>query len=261
MSYLLYCIYRGPLPAALELPEGIGGQRVFTAHYNGLGSALSTLAEPDSPPDIPMLLSYEMVVESFYRHLTVIPMRYGCQVGCPSEAVVLLRENQDTYGALLDELEGLAEMSIQLLLETPGAATGSNLQPVARTAFPLPGDSGAAYLAAKRQRYLGLDRAGREQHELVKELCDSLDGSFVRHKVEFPSFKRGHLLSLYFLVPRDSVENFRRTALRLPQNQTIKLLLSGPWPPYNFVESLGKAGITCRAPGGSALWSQFHNCP
>ena len=52
MSYLLYCIFRGPLPADLEIPAGVGGQRVFTANYKGFGAVLSKLAEPDSPPDI-----------------------------------------------------------------------------------------------------------------------------------------------------------------------------------------------------------------
>ena len=238
MSYLLYCIFRGPLPAALETPEGVGGQRVFTANHDGLGATLSALAEPEPPPDTSRLLAYERVAESFYRCLTVIPMRYGCQVRCPYEATVLLEENHDTYGALLHELEGLAEMGIQVLLRTPEAATESNPSPLAPTSFPLSCDSGAAYLAAKRQRYLNLDRAGREQRKLVKELCDSLSGSFVRHKVEFPSSRRSRLLSLYFLVPRDSVGGFQRAARRLHRTDSIKLLLSGPWPPYNFVDCL-----------------------
>jgi hypothetical protein len=131
---------------------------VFTANYNGLSAALSKLGEPELPHGISSLRAYEAVVESFYRRLTVIPLRYGCRVGCPYDVINLLRENHDAYDALLREFEGLAE--------------------------------------------------------------------------------RGHLLSLHFLVPRDSVEGFRRAADHLPSNQPFKLLFSGPWPPYNFVDSL-----------------------
>lgn len=238
MSYLLYCIFRGPLPAALEIPDGVGGRSVFTANHNGFGTALSTFADPDSPPDISKLLVYETVVESLYRHLTVIPLRYGCRVGCPYEATVLLRENYAAYGPLLNELEGLGEMGVHVLLDTCGDGTEINAPPVRAESLPLDWDTGAAYLAAKRQRYQGLDRAGLQQRELVEELCDSLYGSFVRHKVEFPSSRRGRLLSLYFLVRRDSVESFRRAARLHHRNESVKLLLSGPWPPYNFVDSL-----------------------
>jgi hypothetical protein len=238
MSCLVYCIFRGRLPAALEIPDGVGGHGVFTANYHGIGAALSELAEPDSPPDISKLLVYETVVESFYRHLTVIPMRYGCRVESPREAIGLLRKNHAAYSALLHQLQGLGEMGVQILLDTAGDGMESNAMPVRARSLPLDWDTGAAYLAAKRQRYLGLDRAGWQQRQLVEELCGSLCGSFVHHKVESPSSSRGRLLSLYFLVPRDSIESFRRAAHLHPAHESVKLLLSGPWPPYNFVDSL-----------------------
>jgi hypothetical protein len=182
---------------------------------------------------------YEAVVESFYRHLTVIPMRYGCRVGGPYEAVILLRENHDAYAALLREFEGLAEMGIQVLLDKPivEAETERPAIPPEWIA-PRSSVSGAAYLNAKKLHYLGAERATMVQHALVENLCDALQGSFVRHKVEFPSSRRSRLLSLYFLVPRDSVESFRRAARHFPANQSVKLLFSGPWPPYNFVDAL-----------------------
>jgi hypothetical protein len=204
-----------------------------------LGAVLSKLAEPDSPPDTSELLVYETVVESFYRHLTVIPMRYGCRVESPYEAIVLLKENHAAYGALLHELEGLAEMGIQVLLDNPRAeAETDRLAVPPEYVPPRSGVSGAAYLDAKKLHYLGTQRATRLQNAFVEKLCDSLYGSFVRHKVELPSSSRGRLLSLYFLVPRDSVEPFRRAARHHHANESHKLLLSGPWPPYNFVDSL-----------------------
>jgi len=203
-----------------------------------LGAVLSKLAEPESPRDTSELLVYGTVVESFYRHLTVIPMRYGCLVESPREAMGLLRKNHDAYGALLHQLEGLGEMGVQVLLDPSEDGTESNAGTVRARSLALEGNTGAAYLAAKRQSYLGLDRAGLQQRQLVEELCDSLCGSFVRHKVELPSSGRGGLLSLYFLVPRDSVESFRRAARQRHANESVKLLLSGPWPPYNFVDSL-----------------------
>ena len=110
MSYLLYCIFREPLPAELEISPGVDGQRVFMVGYQGLGAALSQLAGHDLPHANADLRVYRTVVESISRHLTVIPLRYGCQVESPWEAVGLLRKNHDAYDALLHELEGLGEM-------------------------------------------------------------------------------------------------------------------------------------------------------
>jgi len=136
VSYLLYCIFRGPLPAAFEIPDGVRGCRVFTANYHGLGAALSELAEPDLPPDTSILLACEKVVESFYRHLTVIPMRYACRVGDPYDAVILLRDNHDAYSALLHELEGLAEVGIQVLTDKPSAGAETDRPAILPGCFP-----------------------------------------------------------------------------------------------------------------------------
>jgi hypothetical protein len=205
---------------------------------NGLSAGLSERGESDLVPDISQILAYEAVVEHFHRDLTVIPVRYGCQLEDASEALWLLERHRDEYGALLDELEGLGEMGIHVLLDSSGAGTESGAWPPPPESFPLPCNSGAAYLAAKRQRYLGLDRAALDQRLLVDELCGALAGLFVRRKVEFPDSNRSRLLSLYFLVPRASAESFRRAARHLHPKESVKLLLSGPWPPYNFVDSL-----------------------
>jgi hypothetical protein len=180
-------------------------------------------------------LAYERVVESFYRDLTVVPLRYGCRVECPYDAVVLLRENEDAYRALLRELDGYAEVGIQVQLGSPAAGPETPRRRILPDWFPLrPHPSGAAGLDRKP----GAERIAMAPNVLIENLCDSLHGSFVRHKVEFRSSRKSRLLSLHFLVPRDSVETFRSAARHLPTNPSFQLQLSGPWPPYNFVDAL-----------------------
>jgi len=238
MSYLLYCIFRSPAQPRPGIPPGVGGKPVFVLAQNGLSAGLSELTESALAPDISQILAYEAVVEHLYRDLTVIPVRYGCQLESASEALGLLDRNCAEYGALLEELEGLAEMGTHVLLDSFGAGMESEAWPVPPKPFPLSCNSGTAYLAAKRQRYLGLDRAALHVRLLVEEFWGSLAGLYVRRKVEFPDSNRRRLLSLYFLVPRASVESFRQAAHHFHPKEPVKLLLSGPWPPYSFVDPL-----------------------
>jgi len=136
MSYLLYCVFRAPLPAALKIPDGVAGNRVFTANYDGLGAALSKLPEPVALPDTQNLVAYERVVESFRRHLSVIPMRFGCWVSCAYDAVILLRENHDAYGSLLRDLEGLAKLGKQVRLDIPAPRAETDRPGFMRKWFP-----------------------------------------------------------------------------------------------------------------------------
>ena len=237
MSYLLYCIFGTSARQDLGLPSGIGRQPVFVVAQNGLSAALSELAESDLVPDISQTLSYGRVVEHFFRDQTVIPLRYGCQLENASEVISLLEDHHGEYQTLLRELEGLNEMGIRVLLEGSEVGTKTDTSPVPPETFPGTCNSGAAYLAAKRQRFLDLDRAVLDQRLLVDELCGPLSGLFVRRKVESPDLTRSRLLSLYFLVPRTSVESFRQATRSLHPKESVKLLLSGPWPPYNFVDA------------------------
>ena len=240
MSNLLYSIFRGPLPPALELPAGVAGQPVEVVEHQGLGAALSELAQTGAPPQLPWILAYGTVVEFLFRHLTVIPLRYGAMAGDRREVLALLERHQAEYAALLAELDGMAEMGVEVLSEDcVGGATTAAIAP-ARPPDSAP--SGASYLSGKKLYYRCADRIVERDSELVEEISASVAGLFVRRKVERPS--RDRLLRLYFLVPRPAVECFRRTSRQGSRNQPVKLLLSGPWPPYNFVDG---------NPGGAIL--------
>jgi hypothetical protein len=47
--------------------------------------------------------------------------------------------------------------------------------------------------------------------------------------------KEGRVVSLYFLVPRAALNGFREQLGQNLSSQARRYLVSGPWPPYNFV--------------------------
>jgi hypothetical protein len=245
MSHLLYSIFRWPVPPGLEIPPGVGRQPISLVNHQDLGAVISELAPREGPPAVPEIVAYGEVVEAFYRQVTVIPMRYGCRVEDPREAVRLLAENHDGFSVLLHELDGLAEMGIQALLDSPDASADTEPTTLLPRSSLLHSDlSGTAYLAAKRLHHLGTDRTAQRQSELVEKLSSALSGLFVRRKAEWSAFSKSRLLSVYFLVPRGSVETFRQTSRQLFQREPTRLLLSGPWPPYNFLGSIGRRHLS-----------------
>lgn len=234
MSYLLYCIFGSSVEPDLRIPPGVGGKPVFVVAHDGLSAALSELSESPLAPDALQTVAYERVVEAFHGSTSVIPMRYGCQITDQAEVVRLLEKRREEYETLLRELAGVVEMGIQVLPRASGSE---------REAQPFPTISpatmtGAAYLEARRQYFLRLDQADLDQRRLVADLCNRLAGVYVHHKVAVPDSRSGHPLLAYFLVPRGSLESFRQVARQLCSRFSLKMLVSGPWPPYNFVDSL-----------------------
>jgi Gas vesicle synthesis protein GvpL/GvpF len=235
MKYLLYCVFRRVRQPECEALTGVAGKPVLVINHGGLGAAISELREPDSPPDVAAVLAYESVVEFFFRRRTVIPMRYGCAVWERAELAAVLDEHHQQCDALLDGLEGLAEVGIQVPANGCAAAPEIDSAAVSPARFPDSNGSGVSYLLAKKLYYGSADRMAEQQNELVNTLCQPLSGLFVRRKVESPSREKP-FLSLYFLVPRTSVECFREATRQCLKDRPAKLLVSGPWPPYNFVD-------------------------
>ena len=222
MKYLLYCVFRQGSDDSPSAP----GTCVVAAH--GLTAVVSQVEETSAAPSVASLLAYEKVVEAIHGRGSVIPLRYGCLMESEPAIVRWLEDHRQEYLALLSRLHGLTEMGIRVLCAArSGSLRESCLPP------------GAAYLASLRRRYSGADGFAPDEAQLADRIAGSLSGCYTEERREISPAGQGRLVSLYFLTPRSSVECFRRKARQIRPPGGAKLLLSGPWPPYNFAASPG----------------------
>jgi hypothetical protein len=238
MSYLVYCIlngYRGPARPSLR---GVSAQTVWVLDCDDLCAALSgdarspeAASEPPSAPQLDDLVAYAKVVEAFNRVETVVPMRFGCRFPGIAEVRAWLRRNAAQLRALLQRVDGCVEMGVRaLLLETSPPAPSARA--AAGAARP-----GAAYLAARRVELALAQRCDR----LAQQLREALSGRFRECIAEIGGVGRSPMASLHFLVERRALHAFRDAFARIATTEAA-LMLSGPWPPYNFVCSATTGG-------------------
>lgn len=222
MRYLLHGIFQQGLEGALPEP----GICVVEAH--GLAAAASRVEETDSAPSVASLLRYEKVIEAIHARQSVIPLRYGCLLESESAIVRLLENHGQEYRALLGRLHGMTEMGIRILWPArPGILPESPLTP------------GSRYLASLRGRYGSGGSLAPQEAQLAYQITGRLAGLFTGQQTEVSPSGPGRLVSLYFLTPKTAVGRWREIGLKLRPPEGVKLMLSGPWPPYNFVASPG----------------------
>ena len=250
MSYLLYCILQqspaGPEP---ENVLGVEGEPVALITRNDLAVAVSKISGLDLAPDLGKLLAYGKVIEKFHHKHAVIPLRFGCCLETKSQIAGLLEKNSLPYQRLLQELYGCTEMGIRFLLpgESPGRISELKTSPLncnrekeTRAFIPATAPPGLAYLAGRKTYYTEKDRALKQTEELINHFRQALAGLYLQSKTEAgelfppPITFRAPLLSLFFLVSKNYVEPFRRAFRKICQTESGKMLLTGPWPPYNF---------------------------
>lgn len=256
-SLLVYCICETPLePQPVDIP-GVDGQPVFLIDDGGLSVVVSGFLQPAGSPaaDVSSILDFEKVVAAFHRTRTVLPFRFGCVLDGEARAREALRERRAEYQALLLRLGGCVEMGIRLLLPLKGK------EPSGGEAAPVPAartSPGVNYLRARKALYTEEDRfaSGEGDDPTVGRCRAAFAGVYEDSRSELPPIpgpgafkgdraapggKNGaetavRMASLVFLVKRDREEAFREAFRVLSREGGMKILLSGPWPPYNFVD-------------------------
>ena len=79
------------------------------------------------------------------------------------------------------------------------------------------------------------DETLRGRQALIDRYIQAFSGLYARHRTETATKNGAVILSLYFLVPGSKVNLFRENFGRMMEKEKAKALISGPWPPYNFV--------------------------
>ncbi len=232
MSHLLYCILNGRRGPARPSIRGVRGQAIWILECGEVCAALSETSpspddrhDPATPPKLEDLLAYAKAIEALSRGETVVPMRYGCRFETVGEARTWMRRGEKHLRAMLHRLHGCVEMGVRaLLLETgpPGS--------LARRAAVGPFKSGAEYLATRKAE-LALTQRCERAAQLVRE---AMAGCFRECVADAGCGHARPMASMYFLVERTRLGAFRAAFSRIALADAA-LMLSGPWPPYNFV--------------------------
>ena len=205
-----------------------------------LAAAYSQRTRAPEAASVAELLAYAEGIHELFQRVTVLPMRYGCWLDSLEQLRKWLRQHRSGLQACLAQVEGCVEMSCRILAGEAAGGPGSGERPAARDEQASDASSaagpGASYLRARRQHFEQQDEQKEAFGQTVRRLETGLAGLFVKSVAEQHSAMPAGCSSLHFLVPRARCDDFRRAWGELATVLPEKLLLTGPWPPYNFAD-------------------------
>jgi hypothetical protein len=262
MAYLLYGIVKEPAVVGASM-TGMKGQAVSFVAGHGLCAAVSETDVEKGAPPVAELLAYAQVVEALHHRQAVVPMRYGCFLNGIPAIQAVLKERRRQYETLLAELAGHVEMGIRILLPekeceniSPAGTTLPEAEPSlcsealsmtgsekenpaleATTAQPKeePAINGRAYLVLRKVHYQMQEETSQGRQALIDRYIQAFSGLYARHRIETDMKNGDVILSIYFLTPKSDVNRFRETFGNMLEKGNDEAMISGPWPPYNFV--------------------------
>ena len=219
-----------PLPAGLR---GFNGAAVSTVPYRALAAATSPLESEALRPTAENLWLHETIVEALRQQGPALPVRFRTVLADASAVADALAERYDVLAADLARLGDKVEFGLSVLWDPP-ITPGEDQAPGSGAAVKAQG-LGARYLRAR----LAAHRREAAMRERARALAHELDRELSVHALE----RRCTLLPTprlavraAYLVEPGRVPAFQDAFAQLDRaHPALRLLLSGPWPPYSFV--------------------------
>lgn len=223
MSLLLHAITPAE-PDGGRHPDGIGGRRMVRVVAQDLAAWASEFSDPPERLTRADMLAHHDLVTSLHEDLhAALPARFPTWIGSELEAADLLAVRHAEIAVNLERVRGRVELAVTAVWESdeedappPDAAT-----------------PGTRYLLRRQYAFAGSDRRRARAGELARTLeklvsCDLVE---IKHQI-CPS--KTIALSSSVLLPRERAENAK--ALLNHSDKDVRILVSGPWPPYSFAD-------------------------
>jgi hypothetical protein len=234
--------------AAPPAAAGVDGHPVRVHDHAGVGALVS-----DVPADAftktalsarledlaqleALARAHESVLEGALGTGAVVPFRLCTIYSSPERLDAMLDREAPMLRETLGRLHGMQEWGVKAFAR-PHAAVAS-----------APAASGTEYLMRKRERRDAAEADREALEDAVAAVHARLTERAVASALSRPQDRRlsgrdtEMILNAAYLVPAEAAEAFKRIVAS--ESGAIELELTGPWPPYHFVEEPSHHGDT-----------------
>jgi hypothetical protein len=259
----LYCLVEadggGPVAAA-SAPQGLPGATPprAVALPGGLALVASDVPLPEYSAaaieerlsDLAWVsaraLAHERVVEHFAGLGTVLPMKLFTLFTSEERARADVAARRPAIAGTLARLHGAREWGVRISFDPAAARLGSaspQKGATADAADAVAPVSGRDFLQRKKQRQEAGRELARSAERTVEEVYQTLTlrARAARRREPIPEAGARLLLDAAFLVPKAAAAAFEAALAEGAGDLAAcgcEATLTGPWPPYNFVEEL-----------------------
>ncbi len=225
MKLYVYCLAEG-VESIAETVRGVSNAPVRLLNIEGLAVLVSNLEADTVPVNRENVLAHAAVVRSVMDRTTPLPFRFGTLV-TDAQLRSYLETGKPALETKLAHVRDCVEMSVKIIWELSTEDPGE--QPAAAQG------TGTAFLAEKRREILGDERHSAAAKEISTWLHQSLSGLTRDEQVTVrPNEKL--VVAASHLVERPRVKQYQDKVAEVHESRPdLHFLLSGPWPPYSFV--------------------------
>ncbi len=231
------------LPSDVEPPPGLdghGGEPVRRRELDRIWVWYSVASSCPSPVLESIRLHNAVAEAAMQEGVTPLPLRFGQWFAGEEEFARAMEEKASSYRRLLKEVAGCVEFGLRVI--EPGDEQPTAVADVSQNESreePQSGASsapGTAHLRALARSRRSEGEAREHAHEVADGIGEPFSDVVRRQRIE-PLPRGGGLVSIAQLVPRTAIAEYHDRVRDVRRSsRTLRFVVSGPWPPYSFVQ-------------------------
>ena len=202
--------------------------------WRDLAAITGQMIDSGAPMTVEAVLHHEAVVEAVRQQGPALPVRFGTMFRDESSIAAALAERYDVLVADLERLGSKVELSLTAIWAEPSSDPPQEAWQ--NDAVPSGRGAGANYLLERAARVRRADTLEQRAHGVAQDLDSVLGWLALERRVSLLPTPKIAVRAAYLLDPA-SVSAFRAAfeAIRGSRGE-LRVLLTGPWPPYSFVK-------------------------
>lgn len=225
MKLYVYCLAEG-IDSLAETTRGVSEAPVRLLKIDELTALVSDLEIDAVPVTRANVLAHAAVVRSVLDQTTPLPFRFGTLV-FEAQLRSYVGSRKTALETGLKHVRDCVEMSVKIIWDAPPHDRDSETDATRGI--------GTAFLNEKRRELLGNEYRSTEAKEISEWLHQTVTGLTRDEKTTVHAVEKV-MLAASHLVERTKLKEYQdKVAEARAARPDLHFLLSGPWPPYTFV--------------------------
>ena len=219
---------------------GISGSSLYALSFKDISVAVSDFSSSKFVVDKVMAIDFARVIDQLSQKLTLLPVRFGTFLKSDEDILKLVTEHYDSFYNNLLEVWDKDEFGLKVIWDYEKGSEKikeeSEKEEVKSDTYFSKSTVHTNYLLEKIKKHKLEDALLRHVENLIVEISKYL--AQINPECKFKKMvSKSLILDGVFLIEKDKKIEFVQAieALKL-QHDDLHLLLTGPWPPYSFVE-------------------------
>jgi hypothetical protein len=247
MEQMIYAIVsekgdQGKLAAGLAGIKGIAGADLFAVSVDEISAVVSETERADLITDKANAIAFAGVIENLAQQFTLLPMRFGSLMDSTGSICNMLEKNYSGFKNNLQKVENKSEFGLKIFCDTGKLKAELNLksEETSETSQkPVTENKNSVF-----KEYINQKLKAHRLEETLLGYIDSIIAEFKGFLIELNAEKKikkmttaTTIIDAVFLIEKDKKAELVRAIEDMQGKYSeLNFILTGPWPPYSFVD-------------------------